>query len=58
MIWCRLLMVERVLSYVLEALGVLVLAAVIWGLTGSVWWALIPVAAYLVFVSYNLGGKR
>jgi len=51
-------MVERVLSYVLEALGVLVLAAVIWGLTGSVWWALIPVAAYLVFVSYNLGGKR
>jgi len=51
-------MIERILSYVLEAMGVTVLALVVWGLTGSVWWALIPVAAYLVFVSYNLGGKR
>lgn len=57
MIWF-LPVIRRVLSYVLEALGVVALAAAVWGLTGSLWWALLPIAAYLVVFSYLLGGRR
>jgi len=51
-------MSRGVLSTLLEAAAVLTLAVVIWGLSGSVWWALLPVAAYLGLVSFLIGGGK
>ena len=50
-------MIFRVLSYVLEAAAVLLVSAAVFGLFG-IWWALLPAAAYLVFVSFTLGGTE
>ena len=48
---------SRYLSFVLEAVAVLLVSVAVFGLFG-VWWALFPAAAYLVFVSFNLGGTE
>jgi hypothetical protein len=47
--------VSRVLSFVLEGLAVMLLTVSIFGLFGP-WWALLPPAVYLVFVSFTLEG--
>ena len=46
-----------VLAYVLEVLAVVLVSVAVFGLFG-VWWALLPAAVYLVFVSFTLGGTE
>ena len=48
---------RAVLAYVLEVLAVLLLTAAVFGLFGM-WWALLPAAVYLVFVSFTMGGTK
>lgn len=48
---------SRVWSFVLEAVAVLLVSVAVLGLFG-VWWALLPAAVYLVFVSFTLGGTE
>lgn len=46
---------KRVLSFLLEALAVALVSVAVFGLFG-VWWALIPPAVYLIFVSFTMEG--
>ena len=53
----RRLFSRAVLAYVLEALAVGLISVAVFGLFG-LWWALLPAAVYLVFVSFTLGGSE
>ena len=46
---------SRWLSFALEGFAVALLTVAVFGLFG-VWWALLPPAVYLVFVSFTLEG--
>ena len=53
----RRLLSRSVLAYVLEVIAVLLISAAVFGLFGM-WWALLPAAVYLVFVSFAMGGTE
>lgn len=53
----RRLFSRSVLAYVLEVVAVLLVSAAVFGLFGA-WWALLPAAVYLVFVSFAMGGTE
>jgi hypothetical protein len=46
---------KRLLSFFLEGLAVALLSVAVFGLFG-LWWALIPPAVYLIFVSFTMDG--
>lgn len=46
---------RRVWSFVLEAVAVLLLSVTVFGVFGP-FWALIPLAVYLLFVSFTMFG--
>ena len=53
----RRLFSRAVLAYVLEVFAVVLISAAVFGLFG-LWWALLPAAVYLVFVSFTMGGTE
>ena len=53
----RRLFSRSVLAYVLEVFAVLLVSAAVFGLFG-LWWALLPAAVYLGFVSFTMGGTE
>ena len=53
----RRLLSRAVLAYVLEVLAVGLISAAVFGLFGM-WWALLPAAVYLIFVSFTMGGTK
>lgn len=53
----RRLLSRSVMAYVLEVLAVALISVAVFGLFGF-WWALLPAAVYLVFVSFAMGGTE
>lgn len=47
---------KRIWSFLLEAFAVVLVSVAVFGLFG-VWWALIPPAVYLIFVSFTMDGS-
>ena len=48
---------REVVAYLLEVLAVALVSVAVFGLFG-IWWALLPAAVYLIFVSFTLGGTE
>ena len=53
----RRLLSRSVMAYVLEVLAVALISAAVCGLFGF-WWAVLPAAVSLVFVSFAMGGTE
>ena len=48
---------RAVVAYLLEGFAVVLVTAAVFGLFG-LWWALLPAAVYLFFVSFTMGGSE